>query len=480
MRKILHTLSHFFSSLRTVVGSAYQYGKGSTRMLFGILLFLAVCGVLFFFQTILARQSVIIPRTGGVLTEGLVGSPVSVDPLAAVSETEQALTRIFFSDLETLASSVQWNESRTVATVNLKEGLRFHDKKPLTVDDVLFTYEKAKRSTNQPVSFYDISSRTTLQAQGPLTLIATSTTEIPPSFFTLGIIPKHIWEKEIISEKEALIGTGPFIVRRIITHNGSITSITTRRFSQYAEGSPFIRKIRFIFFENTELLMNAITEGDVESAFVEANESPFPTKNFSIVPTQETVVIFSTAPYDGVFSGARLPHLEQMIDKNQILANVRNSYGIVSGSHTPSSESFSEESKKLLQQKGVTFTKEGTILQSPATTLFLRDDPELIHTAQLLQNYYGILGLPIELKIFSRGVFREEIAKNPSALILGYSTDSVLSSEKVLFPLFSLGVGRYREYATREKEESSFIEMHKRYEDIHNWSLRKELQWKRN
>jgi ABC-type transport system substrate-binding protein len=478
MRKILHTLSHFFSSLRTVVGNAYQYGKGSTRALFSILLFLAVCGALFFFQTLLAQQSNIVPRSGGVLTEGLVGSPVSVDPLSAVSETEQALSRVFFSDLATLASTIEWNDAQTEATVTLKEGIRFHDKKPLTADDVLFTYEKTRSSTNQSEAFYTTASRTTLTAQGPLSLIISSSTEIPSSFLELGIIPKHIWEKEVISEKESMIGTGPFKATRIIYKKDGIGQITTTRFSHGPHPLPYIRKIRFIFFENTERLMNAINEDSIESAIVDANEFAIHTENFSILPTNESIVLYALPSYDGVFSGTRATILEEMIDKNQILATVRNSYGSISGSHTPSSESFSEESQTLLKQKGVVFTKEGTVSQSPSTTLYLRDDPELIHTAQLLQNYYGILGLPIELKIFSRGVFREEIEKNPAALVLGYTTDTVVSSQRPLFPLFSLGVGNYAHYSASVVD--SPFDIRRRYEHIHTWSLRKELQWKTN
>lgn len=476
MKKILHILSHFFSSLRTVVGSAYQYGKGSTRALFSILLFLAVCGILFFFQTLLARQSTIVPRSGGILTEGLVGSPVSVDPLSAVSETEQALTRVFFSDLATLATKIDWNDARTEATVTLKEGIRFHDKKLLTTDDVLFTYEKAKTSTNQSVDFYTTVSRTTLTAQGPLVVVISSAAEIHSSFLGLGIIPKHIWEKETISEKESMIGTGPYVARRIVSDNGSIRKITTHHNAHYNKGTPFIKKIHFIFFENTDTLMKAINNEDVESATVDANEFSIPTENFSILPTNEAVALYALPSYDGLFTGGRVTALEQMIDKNQILATVRNSYGSISGSHTPSSESFSEELQTLLKQKGVVFTKEGTVSQSPSTTLYLRDDPELIHTAQLLQNYYGILGLPIELKIFSRGVFREEIEKNPPALVLGYTTDTVVSTQRLLFPLFSLGVGNYAHYSA--SVVNSPFDIRRRYEHIHTWSLRKELQWK--
>jgi ABC-type transport system substrate-binding protein len=478
MKKFLHTVLHFISSLRTVIGSAYRYSKGGTRILFTILLFFAVSGILFFFQTFLINQSVVVPRSGGTLTEGLIGSPVSVDPLSAVSETEQALTRVFFSDVSSLASSIAWNDSHTTATIKIKDGIRFHDKKPLTVDDILFTYEKAKNSTNQSTTFYDTLSRTTLTSQGPLLLTVSSSAEIPSSFFTLGIIPKHIWEKDVVSLRESMIGTGPFKAKRIISKNNSITHIVTTRFSAGALPTPYIRKIRFVFFENTERLMNAILEKTVKSATVSANEFDIPTENFTILPTDEAVALYALPSYNGIFSPTYIKALEEVIDKNQILATVRNSYGSTSGSYTPFSESFSEESQNLLKQKGVVFTKEGTISQSPSTTLYLRDDPELINTAQLLQNYYGKLGLPIELKIFSRGVFREEIEKNPQALVLGYTTDTIVSSQRLLFPLFSLGVGNYAKQSIGIV--NSPFNIRRRYEHIHTWSLRKELQWKKN
>lgn len=479
MKKILHTVFQAFSLLRTTVHSAYHYSKASTRALFGIFLFLAVCGTLFFFQTLLVRQSEHIPRSGGVLTEGLIGSPVSVDPLSAVSETEQALSYVFFSGINSLAQQIQWNDTHTTATVTLKEKTRFHDGKPLTADDVLFTYEKAKNSTNQTPLFYEALSNTTIQAQGPLLVVFTSSKEIPLSFFELGIIPKHIWEKEVVTEKESLVGSGPFFATRIVIKKGTIEKITTHRFPHYSKGKPFLKKIHFVFYENTDTLMRAITNGEVGGATVEANELPHPIKYFSILPTDSAVALYALPSYDGLFTGGRVSVLEQMIDKNQILAIVRNSYGSISGSHTPSSEFLSEESKKLLQQKGVVFTQEGAVAQAPTTTLFLRDDPELIATAQLLQNYYGILGLPVELKIFSRGVFREEIEKNQAALVLGYTTDTVVPSQKLLFSLFSLGVGRYAHYEYANPETQPF-DVQKRYTDIHTWSLRKELQWKKN
>lgn len=480
MKKLLHTIAHFFSRINKTICDAYNTTKGGSRLVFTILFFFAIGGVLFFFQTILIQKSIVVPRYGGTLTEGMVGFPLSLDPLNATSESEQALSPVFFSALESLASSIDFNDTSTTAIVTLPANTRFHDGKPLTAEDVAFTYERARFSTNQTELFNQTYRDTTIQIQDPQKLVFTSTKEIPLSFFTLGIVPKHIWEKESISLKESLIGTGPFKAVHIRKKNDLTREIKTRRFSQFVGEKSHIRTIHFVFFENNNLLMEAISSGKVEGAFVDANSHPIPDKNFSIFPKKDAIALFALPAYDGLFTGERIPILEQLIDKNQILATVRNSYGSISGSHTLSSESFSEESQTLLQQKGVVFTKEGTVSQSPSTTLFLRDDPELIHTAQLLQNYYGILGLPIELKIFSRGVFQEEIKKNPSALILGYSTDSVLSSEKVLFPLFSLGVGRYKTYTLLEKDQPQFYQTQKRYEQIETWSLREELQWKRN
>jgi MarR-like DNA-binding transcriptional regulator SgrR of sgrS sRNA len=75
--------------------------------------------------------------------------------------------------------------------------------------------------------------------------------------------PKYIWEKESISQKESMIGTGPFLVTRIIKKNKEIVEIKTRRFVHYHKQTPFIKKITFSFrkalkFTLTDMYRNKI------------------------------------------------------------------------------------------------------------------------------------------------------------------------------------------------------------------------------
>lgn len=121
MKKILRITNSLLLLLGNIISHAYTITKGRLKILYTLFLFLAITGILFFSQTLLIIQSVSVPHSGGNLIEGLVGSPVSVDPFSATTETEQALSRVFFSDLLSLASSIEWNNERSSVTITLPE-----------------------------------------------------------------------------------------------------------------------------------------------------------------------------------------------------------------------------------------------------------------------------------------------------------------------------------------------------------------------
>jgi peptide/nickel transport system substrate-binding protein len=93
------------------------------------------------------------PRHGGTLRLGLTGgsSSDSLNPLTQVTNVDFALTAQVFEGLVTrdaddrptlvLAESLEPNSKATEWTVRLRPDVTFHDGKPLTADDVRFTFE---------------------------------------------------------------------------------------------------------------------------------------------------------------------------------------------------------------------------------------------------------------------------------------------------------------------------------------------------
>lgn len=91
---------------------------------------------------------------GGTYIEATLGKVSSLNPLFASTNSEKVLSRLMFSTLSTidysghvglgLASSIVPNENGDVWTVRLKDGLKWSDGEPITIDDVIYTFNLAK------------------------------------------------------------------------------------------------------------------------------------------------------------------------------------------------------------------------------------------------------------------------------------------------------------------------------------------------
>lgn len=91
---------------------------------------------------------------GGTYTEATLGDVKSLNPLFATTSSEKTLSRLMFATLSVidysghpgigLAQSIMPNEDGKVWTVKLRDGLKWSDGEPITVDDVIFTTELIK------------------------------------------------------------------------------------------------------------------------------------------------------------------------------------------------------------------------------------------------------------------------------------------------------------------------------------------------
>ena len=165
--------------------------------------------------------------SGGTYTEGMVGQATNFNPIYASTQVDQAVAKLVFAPLfkydednqlqGVLAQSISSDEKAQQFTLVLKPNLQWHDSKPLTIDDVIFTIETIKNA----------------QAQSPLrsnwqgveidkiddsSLVFT----LPASFsafadnLTLSIIPQHLLKDYEPAELRGLdfnyqpIGSGMF------------------------------------------------------------------------------------------------------------------------------------------------------------------------------------------------------------------------------------------------------------------------------
>src|SRR5215210_2213831 len=103
------------------------------------------------------------PKRGGTLRVGLIGgSPArdNLDPhLEGSSQLSQSYRQLVYSKLadqmpdgsyaNQLAESMTPNKDATVWEIKLKKGIHFHDGSELTVDDVIYTFQRILDPANK-------------------------------------------------------------------------------------------------------------------------------------------------------------------------------------------------------------------------------------------------------------------------------------------------------------------------------------------
>lgn len=218
-----------------------------------------------------------VPGHGGVLKQGVVGQPKTINPVLATTPADLLLTRAVFSGLYTynnqgrlapdLAADLPTisSDGKTY-TVTLKPNLTWHDGKPITTADVMFTISKIQDpAVNSPLRGLWLS--TTAQAISDQIVIFTTKEESGPFLhnLTVGLLPEHIWHS-VLPENFATtglnltpLGNGPYAVRQVENTPGKkVSKILLDSFANFYR-PPFLDGVTVTFYE---------TQDEVNRAFV--------------------------------------------------------------------------------------------------------------------------------------------------------------------------------------------------------------------
>lgn len=182
------------------------------------------------------RETVLTPIGGGVYIEGLVGQPIALNPILAVSDVDRDINELIYLDLLELSESRAPSADGREWAVILKENLFWSDGEPLGADDVIFTIETIQSpeassplsAAWQSVSVEKISDREIRFAL-----------KTPYAFFEenladLKIVPKHIF------------GTIPAANLRLSDYNLEPVGNGPYRFASYKKRKDgFILEYRF-------------------------------------------------------------------------------------------------------------------------------------------------------------------------------------------------------------------------------------------
>lgn len=229
-----------------------------------------------------------VAQTGGEYTEGVVGSPLHINPLlASFNEPDKDLAALVFSGLTRvnekgdilpdLASSWTISPDGLVYTFVLRSGVQWHDGAAVTADDIVFT-AKSIQHPNFPGSpdLAEAWKGVRVEKLDPLTVKFTLAEADSPFLAqtVIGILPAHVLAQVPVSDLPNHpfnlnpVGTGPFKVQE-----ATVQSITLDANPAYYLGPPYLSRINFMFLPNQDALLQAVKEKRVQGAILRSPSS---------------------------------------------------------------------------------------------------------------------------------------------------------------------------------------------------------------
>lgn len=470
MKKVIRLFGKKFNiSIFNNIAKAISNFSFAEKIIFGIFSVIFVLSTLLILSKVNEQFLVKIPKVGGTLYEGVVGTPRFINPLLAISETDRDLTTLIYSGLTRItpegdvipdiAYSYEVTEDGLEYIFKIRDDAVFHDGKPVTADDVVFTIEKAKDSV--------IKSPKRANWEG-VTVEKLSENEIrfvlsqpySPFLFntTLGILPKHIWDN-VSSEEFAFtqvniepVGSGPYKLSKIRRNSAGIAEkYELKSFDKFTLGKPYIKYIHYSFFKNEELLLSAFRGNQINSInsiqpsnAKKLEEEGYVVKEFSLPRIFGVFLNQSKAP---ILASKKVRlALDKAINKETVVENVLYGYGTVANGPIPESIipftqlDNSEENKKeettsnideakiILEEAGFKLndkgimehkTKEGTELLSFSVST--ANVPELVAAAEQVIESWKQIGADVTLKVFDPNDFNQNVIRprNYDSILFG-------------------------------------------------------------
>ncbi len=256
------------------------------RHLIGWLLLLIVLIGLNAAQVIFDQKyvSVLQPADGSAYAEGVLGPLDNLNPLFAGSDAEVSATKLIFSGLlnydtnghlqADVAQSVEASPNGKIYTINLKPDLQWHDGKPVTAQDVVFTVH-AMQNPQTGARHFSSWQNIEVVANGTGQVVFTLPTSYGPfaSALTFPILPEHILGKvpaEQLQEnnfRHKPVGSGPFkyVDLQQVDVSKDKKALQLTRYDDYWSGPTKISKFSLYVYSNRDDLVKGIQHREVNA-----------------------------------------------------------------------------------------------------------------------------------------------------------------------------------------------------------------------
>lgn len=225
----------------------------------------------------------IFPTTGGIYTEGLVGSPVYINPLLQTTDAERDLNSLIFSGLMRrdkkqqldvdLAESYEISEDQKNYTFKLRQDVLWHDGEKFSADDVVFTIESIQNPKYKSPLFVSFGGVAVKKIDDYTVKFVLEKPYSPfLNILTTGILPAHIWSSvepanaNLSKYNLDPIGTGvwKFSKLNIDKADGFIKNVELVKFKDCYKTAPYLDGLIFKFYPDFIQAIDALKNKNIQ------------------------------------------------------------------------------------------------------------------------------------------------------------------------------------------------------------------------
>lgn len=397
------------------------------------------------------------PIGGGVVSEGIQGTFSNANPIFTSNTADSSVSRLVFSGLLTyneqnqlvgdLAASWEVDPKATVYTVRLKPNIMWHDGKPLTADDVVFTFNTIQNpDAKSPLQI----SWANIKVEKVSNTVVRFTLPNAYSPFlhslTTGIVPEHLLKDIPVAQLRSApfnnkqpVGSGPFKWQSI-TVSGDTTTQNQKQHIQLVRFDDFhgvpakIDGITLTAYQSNDDLSQAFNDRKIMSAVGVGSDSTMGNDQKSLTTYPETAatmlflknsnpILADANVRRAIVSGTNVPELisqlgypvipvnepllksqigynpalaQRTYDKNEAIKLLNAAGWIVPAGKTIREKDGKQLSLKLVSESNPEYSKLTTAIQRQWEQIGVKADvslqpPEIIAQSYILAHNYDAL-----------------------------------------------------------------------------------------
>ncbi|REJ78525.1 MAG: ABC transporter substrate-binding protein [Acidobacteria bacterium] len=444
-----------------------------------------------------------------VFTIAMDGKFSTLDPIGSITvdaNSERIRTLIYnslvrknekFEYVGDLAESIEPSEDGLAFTFKLREGVNFQDGKPLSSEDVKYTFDKLFESEGAKASAFSITEEgnkvdiiTAIETPDERTVVIKIArpefkNQLLPNLVPIAVIPKDAAVgKDSGANTNPPIGTGPY---KFVSFDTAQNVVELEAFDGYWEGAPNVKQIRLMVLADANALQAELLSGRVNLAPGASSLPPDSLTDIDDNPSLKVVKVPGSNIQYLWFNTQAEPVNEKAVRQavayavnrerliNDVLAgSATMAYSILpeqSWAYEPGTryDHDLEKARSLLDEAGIKDTNGDGLREMKPVILKISSSSRTVQQySQVIQNQLKEAGIPLEIESLEPQTMRSQVQGGQFIMTTGiwvggnsdpiFLKDLFASSNIPVPDRVGLNRGRYENEKVDELLEQAFKE----------------------